>query len=79
MSKIWKIARRTFLFGSAAVIGGVAFGYYMYKRPAKNPLLESLQEGEAALTPYVKIDKSGVTLITPRADKGKGPIPFKRP
>ena len=72
MSKIWKIARRTFLFGSAAVIGGVAFGYYMYKRPAKNPLLESLQEGEAALTPYVKIDKSGVTLITPRADKGQG-------
>ena len=44
----------------------------MYKRPAKNPLLESLQEGEAALTPYVKIDKSGVTLITPRADKGQG-------
>ena len=44
----------------------------MYKRPAKKPLLESLQEGAAALTPYVKIDKSGVTLITLRADKGQG-------
>jgi isoquinoline 1-oxidoreductase beta subunit len=28
--------------------------------------------GEAALTPYVRIDAEGVTLITPRADKGQG-------
>ncbi len=41
MSKIGKIARRTFLFGSAAVIGGVAFEYYMYKRPAKTPCLKA--------------------------------------
>ncbi len=72
MSRVGKIARRTFLFGSAAIVGGVAFGYVMYKRPAANPLLEVLGEGEAALTPYVRIDAEGITLITPRGDKGQG-------
>lgn len=72
MSRIGKIARRTFLVGSAAVVGGVAFGYYAYKRPISNPLLNDLAEGEAALTPYVKIDGAGITLITPRADSGQG-------
>ena len=28
MSRIGKIARRTFLFGAVAVTGGAAFGYY---------------------------------------------------
>ena len=72
MSRIGKIARRTFLFGSAAIAGGVAFGYYMYQRPGANPLLDDLGEGEAALTPYVKIDTSGITLVTPRTDLGQG-------
>ncbi|MEM8577246.1 MAG: molybdopterin cofactor-binding domain-containing protein [Pseudomonadota bacterium] len=72
MSRLGKIARRTFLIGSASIAGGVAFGYYMYQRPAANPLLDDLAEGEAALTPYVKIDASGITLITPRADSGQG-------
>ena len=72
MSRLGKIARRTFLIGSAAIAGGVAFGYYMYKRPPHNPLLDDLAEGEAALTPYVKIDANGITLITPRADMGQG-------
>ncbi|NBQ28783.1 MAG: xanthine dehydrogenase family protein molybdopterin-binding subunit, partial [Rhodobacteraceae bacterium] len=72
MSKLGKIARRTFLIGSAAVVGGVAFGYYMYQRPPHNPLLDNLDVGEAALTPYVKIDANGITLITPRVDMGQG-------
>ncbi|MEM8979583.1 MAG: molybdopterin cofactor-binding domain-containing protein [Pseudomonadota bacterium] len=72
MSRLGKIARRTFLIGSATVAGGVAFGTYLYKRPIPNPLLETLAEGEAAITPYVKIDARGITLITPRADKGQG-------
>ena len=72
MSRVGKIVRRSFLIGSAAIIGGVAFGYVMYKRPAANPLLDDLGEGEAALTPYVKIDAEGITLITPRGDKGQG-------
>jgi isoquinoline 1-oxidoreductase subunit beta len=72
MSRIGTIARRTFLIGSAAVAGGVAFGYYMYRKAPDNPLLDDLGEGEAALTPWVKIDKSGVTLITPHTDLGQG-------
>ncbi len=72
MGRVATIARRTFLIGSAAIAGGVAFGYYMYKRPVANPLLDELEPGEAALTPYVLIDTDGVTLITPRADKGQG-------
>ena len=67
-----KIARRTFLVGSMAITGGVAFGYYAYKRPGVNPLLDDLQAGEAAITPYVLITADAVTLITPRADKGQG-------
>ncbi|WP_300519422.1 molybdopterin cofactor-binding domain-containing protein [Aliiroseovarius sp.] len=72
MSRIGKIARRSFLIGSAAVIGGVAFGYYKYRRPHDNPLLSGLGEGEAALTPYVLINAQGITLIAPRADMGQG-------
>ncbi|WP_448554065.1 molybdopterin cofactor-binding domain-containing protein [Thalassotalea montiporae] len=72
MSKLGTFTRRTFLIGSAAIAGGIAFGTYKYLTPADNPLLDGLKEGEAALTPFVKIDANGVTLITPRADKGQG-------
>jgi isoquinoline 1-oxidoreductase beta subunit len=72
MSRLGTIARRTFLVGSAAVAGGVAFGYYAYKRTPPNPLTGELGAGETALTPYVRIDQSGVTIITPRADLGQG-------
>ena len=44
MSKLGKIARRTFLFGSVAIAGGVAFGVYKYKTPYKNPLLDDLAD-----------------------------------
>ncbi len=72
MSRAGKIARRTFLIGSAALAGGVAFGVVMYRRPHDNPLLDTLAEGEAAITPYVLIRPEGITLITPRADLGQG-------
>lgn len=72
MGRIGTIARRSFLVGSAALLGGVAFGYYKYKQPVDNPLDDDLAQGEAALTPYVLINADGVTLITPRADKGQG-------
>lgn len=71
-SKLKTIARRTFLFGSVAILGGVAFGAYLYKKPVENPLLDDLAEGEASMTEYVRITAEGVTLITPRADKGQG-------
>lgn len=74
MGRLKTIARRTFLIGSAAIVGGVAFGVYKYKTPHDNPLLEDLPEGAAALTPYVLITGQTITLITPRADKGQGAI-----
>jgi isoquinoline 1-oxidoreductase beta subunit len=72
MGRVKTIARRSFLIGSAAIAGGVAFGTYLYKRDGTNPLLADLKMGETAITPYVKIDAQGITLITPRADVGQG-------
>ena len=72
MSKLATSARRSFLIGSAAVAGGVAFGVYKFRQEAPNPLLDDLAQGATALTPYVRIDDQGVTLITPRAEMGQG-------
>ena len=72
MSRARTFARRTLLVGSAAIAGGVAFGVYWYRRPMDNPLLDGLGDGEAALTPYVRITGDGITLITPRTDMGQG-------
>lgn len=72
MSRVGKIARRSFLIGSVALLGGVAFGWWRYATPYGNPLAEGLAEGEATLTPYVLIDASGVTVIAPRAEMGQG-------
>lgn len=72
MSRLRTFTRRGFLVASVAVAGGVAFGVYTVARPHANPLKDGLGVGEAALTPYVRIDAAGVTLITPRADMGQG-------
>ncbi|MDZ7824387.1 MAG: hypothetical protein U5K75_10385 [Ahrensia sp.] len=72
MSKLKTFTRRTFLIGSTAIAGGVAFGAYHYKTPYPNPLLNDLNDGETTFTPYVKIDQNGITLITPRTDVGQG-------
>jgi isoquinoline 1-oxidoreductase subunit beta len=72
MGRVKTIARRSFLIGSAAIAGGVAFGTFLYKREGENPLLADLRPGETAINPYVKIDAQGITLITPRADVGQG-------
>lgn len=71
-SKLATVARRGFLIGSAAVAGGVVFGIYKYKQPHENPLLGSLPKNASAITPYVRIDSRGVTIITPRAEMGQG-------
>jgi isoquinoline 1-oxidoreductase beta subunit len=70
MASLKKIARRTFLIGSAAIAGGVAFGAYKYTRPLENPL--EAGPNEAALNPFIFIDAAGVTVITPRAEMGQG-------
>ncbi|MCH9696180.1 MAG: molybdopterin-dependent oxidoreductase [Gammaproteobacteria bacterium] len=72
MGRAAKITRRTLLVGSAAIAGGVIFGYWKYKQPYNNPLLANLKDGEASLTPYVRIDQQGITIITPRAEMGQG-------
>ena len=72
MANIARIARRTFLIGTGAVAAGLAVGTYLYKRDPANPLLKDLPDGAVALNPYVRIDANGITLITPRADKGQG-------
>ncbi len=70
MASFKKIARRTFLIGSAAIVGGVAFGAYKFTRPLENPLKAG--PNEAALNPFIFIDQEGVTIITPRAEMGQG-------
>lgn len=69
MSRLGTIARRGFLFGTAALAGGTAFGWYTYRRPYPNPIADA---GTGALTPYVLIEKTGVTIIAPRAEMGQG-------
>lgn len=73
MASLGKIARRTFLFGAAAIAGGVAFGYYKYSRPFENPLEKDLQPGEGTLNAYLKIAADNrITVIVPRAEMGQG-------
>jgi len=70
MSRTGTIARRSFLIGSAAIVGGVAIGAYKLYQPAENPLVAG--KGQTVLTPYILIDAGGVTIITPRAEMGQG-------
>ena len=72
MANLRKIARRSFLFGSLAIAGGVAFGVYMVKKPHANPLAEGLGPDAASFNPWVRITPEGITLITPHADIGQG-------
>lgn len=70
MASIGKIARRTFLIGTAAIAGGVAFGVYQVRKDAPNPLIAG--EGAATLNPYILINADGITIIAPRAEMGQG-------
>ncbi|GAA0294804.1 xanthine dehydrogenase family protein molybdopterin-binding subunit [Rhodovulum strictum] len=72
MAGMGKIARRGFLIGAATVAGGFAVGVYSLRQPYASPLSKDLPPGMAVLTPYVVIDRSGVILITPRAEMGQG-------
>lgn len=72
MGRAAKIARRSFLVGSLAIAGGVAFGVWRAKTPFANPLEDGLDEGTATFNPWVMIDAEKVTLIVPHADMGQG-------
>ena len=68
--RIRKIARRSFLVGSVAIAGGVAFGVYKFREVPPNPLEPA--DGATPLNPYVVITRDGVTIITPKAEMGQG-------
>ena len=73
MSKLGRYTRRAFLGLGAVAAGGVAFGYYYYRKPYENPLQAALAEGEVTLNPYVTIQADNtITVITPRAEMGQG-------
>jgi isoquinoline 1-oxidoreductase beta subunit len=73
MASVGKIARRTFLIGAAAIAGGVAVGYYYYRKPYPNPLERDLAADEATFNPYVKIGADNtITIVAPRAEMGQG-------
>ncbi|MEM6514202.1 MAG: molybdopterin cofactor-binding domain-containing protein [Pseudomonadota bacterium] len=72
MSRVKTIARRSFLIGSAAIVGGVAFGIYTTRQPHDNPLLRGLSDDEASFNPWVKISAERITLIAPHTDVGQG-------
>ena len=63
--------RRQFLIGSAAITGGFAIGC---RSGLPDRLPDSLEvgPGQTALTPYVVIDRDGITIIAPRAEMGQG-------
>ena len=72
MGRLKTIARRSFLIGSAAILGGVAFGTYLVKRDPANPLSVTAKAGDAVFNPWVKINADGITLVTPHTDLGQG-------
>lgn len=72
MGKLATFTRRSFLLGSAAIAGGIAFGVYKVKQTPDNPLADDLPDGSAAFNPWVMVDNEKVTLIVPHADKGQG-------
>ncbi|MEE9314074.1 MAG: molybdopterin cofactor-binding domain-containing protein, partial [Rhizobiaceae bacterium] len=68
-----KILRRTFLIGTAAIAGGVAFGAYKLNQTYPNPLAGETVEGEETFNPYLKITKDNqITIMIPRAEMGQG-------
>ena len=70
MANLRKIARRTFLVGSVAIAGGVAFGVYKWTEEPDNPLVA--RPGAQPLNAFVIINQEGVTIITPKAEMGQG-------
>jgi isoquinoline 1-oxidoreductase subunit beta len=68
-----RIARRAFLGLAVAGGAGVAFGWYLYRRPHPNPIAGLLAEGEVAFNPYVRIAPDDtITIYAPRAEMGQG-------
>jgi isoquinoline 1-oxidoreductase beta subunit len=77
MGDISRISRRAFVFGSAAIAGGVAFGSYVDAAAAAtardgNPLAAGLGPNSVTFNPWVEISPEKITLIAQHADIGQG-------
>ena len=77
MGDIQNLSRRAFIVGSAAVVGGVAFGSYGNAEPAAatangNPLAAGLGPNSVTFNPWVEISPEKITLIAQHADIGQG-------
>src|SRR6478752_8658655 len=77
MEDIKNISRRAFVFGSAAIAGGLAFGSYgdaaMAATAANgNPLAAGLGPNSVTFNPWVEISPDKITLIAQHADIGQG-------
>jgi len=78
MGEMPRLSRRTFVLGSVAVAGGVAFGAYGRAQEARadaaavNPLAAGLQPDSVTFNPWVEITPEKIILIAQHADKGQG-------
>jgi len=72
MGRLKTIARRSFIVGSVAIAGGVAFGTYLVRRDPANPLAQDAAAGDAVFNPWVRINAERITLVTPHMDMGQG-------
>jgi isoquinoline 1-oxidoreductase beta subunit len=76
MGDLQSISRRAFVFGSAAVAGGIAFGCYGDAAGAAaadgNPLAVGLGPNSVSFNPWVEISPEKITLIAQHADIGQG-------
>lgn len=70
------LSRRAFVFGSAAIAGGIAFGSYGNAEAATtasdNPLAAGLGPNSVSFNPWVEISPEKITLIAQHADIGQG-------
>jgi len=77
MGHMQDLSRRAFVFGSAAIVGGIAFGSYggaAAAAPAAgdNPLTAGLGPNSVTFNPWVEISPDKITLIAQHADIGQG-------
>ncbi|MGY3606613.1 MULTISPECIES: hypothetical protein [unclassified Bradyrhizobium] len=77
MRQVQGFSRRAFVFGSAAVAGGIAFGAYGAADAAPlgagdNPLAAGLGPNSVTFNPWVEISPEKITLIAQHADIGQG-------
>jgi isoquinoline 1-oxidoreductase beta subunit len=77
MGHMQTLSRRAFVFGTAAIAGGVAFGAYGNAEAAAssadgNPLAAGLGPNSVTFNPWVEISPDKITLIAQHADIGQG-------